>query len=477
MARAPSHPGDTVETGDEPTLQHADTRLVRVIRSQLLPLALRLGLTSRDTIDGAAVERLVTDNVVEDDGIDFKESMYVANEHGRDSLAKDIAAFANHRGGVLVVGIKDTNGVAVSHHPFAGGDATKRHVTSVHGTRVRPMVPGLHAEWVPTSSTDGYLLIGVPASPLAPHAAGNPNDDQLEFPVRAGSQTRYMSEAELASRYVARNVIAQSARDRSLGLKDEPLHRMQRDDPWAHVSVVPHALGSMELSHGIGYRFREWFVERAPLSVWGQRLMDNPDFEVGHRRVTTGLWLPPSRMCAYFIGELHTDGSAFTGRQIDGDDRNPLRNPENLEELAHLIPSQSLINAVATSLRLAALHALDNASTSGTAHVVAGITPGAGDNERGLVFGRWDPRGIAPRSRTLRTVPEVERVVSLDALAADGVEWMSVTKSIVDELAQAFGVEEVALITSAGEIRAAQWSSSNPREILRFAEENGIPIV
>ena len=88
-----------------------------VMVGPLLPLALRLGVAPTDTIQAAAIGRLVDEDVVEDDRIDFKKSMYPVNDHGRNELAKDVAAFANHRGG-LGHRRRQTAGRARSLHPL-----------------------------------------------------------------------------------------------------------------------------------------------------------------------------------------------------------------------------------------------------------------------------------------------------------------------------------------------------------------------
>ena len=442
-----------------------------MIPAQFAPLATRLGVGHGDTIDAVAIERLVAEGVTEDDGIEFKKAMYAPKvDQAKDELAKDIAAFANHRGGVLIVGVDESNGRAAATSPFEGGDATKRQVLSVHASRLRPLVPGLAVEWVPAEpgASEGYLLVGIPASPLAPHAAGNPNQEALRFPVRSGSQSRYMSEAEVAAKYAERMSTVASAAARAASLGDEPVQRFERDEPWMHLSVVPHATGSMNIGSGTRYAVLDWIRRLAPTNVWGSGYMERPDFEIGHRRGTVGMWFPPQRSISNYYADLHTGGAAFVARQCGARTSVP-----GTEEVVYFIALQALVNAIALALRFAAAHAIQNTGVSGTAHVRAGVLPAADDHP--MAIGSWQQPRMASRTRGIHTVPPIDHVVSLDAIALDGAEWMRSTKTIADDVVQCFGLDEVPQISADGELRIGWWALSDG-ELERFAEQYHIPL-
>lgn len=356
--------------------------------------------------------------------------------------------------------------------PFEGGDATKRQVLSVHASRLRPLVPDLGLEWVPAGlgTSYGYLLVGIPASPLAPHAAGNPNQEALRFPVRTGSQSRYMSEAEVGAKYAQRMSTIASSAARAASLGDEPVQRFERDKPWIHLSLVPYATGSMNIGYGTRYAVLDWIARLAPTNVWGNRHMERPDFEIGHRRVTVGMWFPPERSIRNYYGDLHTDGAAFVARQWG--ERTCV--PE-MEEVVHFIDLQSLVNAIAVALRFAAAHAIENTGATGTAQVRAGILPANGDHSYPMVIGSWHPLRMSSGSRAIQTVPPIDHVVSLNGIALDGAEWMRSTKTIADDVVQCFGLDEVPQITADGELRAGEWAISGG-ELERFAGKYGILI-
>ena len=65
----------------------------------------------------SSLDRLVDHSVREDSDLDFKEALYGNGDSQRRELAADIAAMANDRGGIIVIGICEENDVAVACSP------------------------------------------------------------------------------------------------------------------------------------------------------------------------------------------------------------------------------------------------------------------------------------------------------------------------------------------------------------------------
>lgn len=255
-----------------------------------------------------------------------------------------------------------------------------------------------------------------------------------------------MSESEVAAKYAQRmsTIVSSAARAERLG--DGPVQRFERDKPWIHLALVPHAPGSMNIRSGTRSAVLSWIARSAPTNIWGTRHMEQPDVEIGHRRVTVGMWFPPRRMVSRYYGDLHSDGAALVARQ-EGE---LMRVPDmEEEEQLHVIALESLLNAIALALRFAAAHALENTGATGTAQVQAGILPAIAypmavpPIAYPMAIGPWDALTVAPRSRAIPTVPAIDHVVSLDAIFLDGAEWMRSTKAIADEVVQCFGIDEV----------------------------------
>jgi len=147
------------------------------------------------------VRHLVDAEVSENDQLDFKRASY---PKGKESdLATDLAALANHQGGVVVLGVVETDGRAVDTTPLEIGEF------------VEPRMRQLAAQWIapylqfdvlpvqtPEDPQHGFYLLSVAPSLRSPHAVARPNEPRLSYPIRYGRDTRYLSEAEVADPYV-----------------------------------------------------------------------------------------------------------------------------------------------------------------------------------------------------------------------------------------------------------------------------------
>lgn len=125
--------------------------------------------------------------------------------------------------------------------------------TQICHYRLRPFLPGVTIRALEKSSGTGYYLVVVPRSADAPHAVLQADDGHvLSFPVREETQTRWLSEAEIASRYRQRFIS-----------RDELEQTLQRvhaegcahlggtvEQPWLAVSLAPAIAGA----RGVGTR-------------------------------------------------------------------------------------------------------------------------------------------------------------------------------------------------------------------------------
>src|SRR3712207_3632846 len=93
------------------------------------PLADLLGAPLH-AIDAGRVNAWVVEGVREGEQIDFKRELYGNGDSARRELAGDPAAFANHRGGLLILGVdEDSQGAAaaVSTVPLSDAEEGRIH--------------------------------------------------------------------------------------------------------------------------------------------------------------------------------------------------------------------------------------------------------------------------------------------------------------------------------------------------------------
>ena len=126
--------------------------------------------------------------IEEGDHLDFKGSPYpLVNESQKYELAKDVAAFANGGGGVIVIGIKaeppktSTIEQATQVSPFSESRVDRKQYRDIVRSRVHPKPADLDIRFHPskTDPTRGLASIDVPKQPEAkrPFLVGRPVPD------------------------------------------------------------------------------------------------------------------------------------------------------------------------------------------------------------------------------------------------------------------------------------------------------------
>jgi Schlafen, AlbA_2 len=159
----------------------------------------------------------------------------------RDQLPKIVSSFANSHGGVLVIGVRTTNGVPQA--PFEGFAAQPReeYPLTVENICLRNINPPIFARTqVVQSDAPGqvFLVIEVDESAEAPHAIENSRNVY----VRTGSAANPydLAEVDLIIELVKRRRERLERRDRLLRLAEERSHyTVQYDRPFAQISICP----------------------------------------------------------------------------------------------------------------------------------------------------------------------------------------------------------------------------------------------
>lgn len=148
------------------------------------------------------VRQAVADHLEESDDLDWKRDLPVPPLHGHfNEFAKDVAAMANTRGGLLIHGVSDD-------HQMVGVDWEKadlRQYAQWVRNHVHPYLPDL----VMFRLTDGaktLLIVDAPASEMAPHLVHGRSDKDKEqqaftVPYRDRDHTAWMAEHQIERAY------------------------------------------------------------------------------------------------------------------------------------------------------------------------------------------------------------------------------------------------------------------------------------
>lgn len=198
-----------------------------------------LGL-SPTPLTHAVVVRAVESGMAEADDLDWKQALPPEVEKKRWDVAKDVAAMANTRGGLIVYGVREANERAVEVTGVPNGERDRQALRSFANRYVRPLVDGLLVEALDgEDGAPGLIAMFVPPSPDAPHVIGEKNE--MGVPYRYGTDTNWMSESQLERAY--RDRFSRLSDDRAAlsGLIDGLVAEIAPWGIWVAVSARPVA--------------------------------------------------------------------------------------------------------------------------------------------------------------------------------------------------------------------------------------------
>lgn len=231
-------------------------RPVAIITVKLAGMSVRLphvaAKLGADFLDLSAehLYRACAEGVVEDVHLDFKaEDSYTSSPEGLDELAKDVTGMANAQGGLLVIGIAEDGNGSADHPKQANlgiSDKKINQMTNALRSRVVPLYPDIEIRALedPATPGRGFYLVGIPRSPLAPHAVRRSMRPEYSYALRVGRTTAWLEETEIAARYrdrfrLAEDHVVQVRRVFEQGRGWQPHNQDVSSWVWLDVAVVP----------------------------------------------------------------------------------------------------------------------------------------------------------------------------------------------------------------------------------------------
>lgn len=124
-------------------------------------------ITPPENIDD--LNALINNEVQESINLDYKDSRALSKKK-RNEIAKDVSAFANSDGGVIIYGISEEHHLptkideGVDHNTF-----TREWLEEVITSNINPTVDELKIKQIPLSSETSVFVVQVPRSYRAPH--------------------------------------------------------------------------------------------------------------------------------------------------------------------------------------------------------------------------------------------------------------------------------------------------------------------
>jgi hypothetical protein len=450
-----------------------------------------------EAVFGARLDQLAFDHIkaivgneaaAEDTDLDYKKIIHANDAKTIAEFCKDLAAMANGRGGVLVVGVEEDSRSVPS--VITGVDIRDAEIRRLRLTTAGRIFPHLDFEIralpdAPGSDT-GVLLVTVPRSSLAPHTyadADNRKKGEMVFPIRNGATTRWMAEPEVASTYQARFRAAADFAVRLDRVEEEAVTAFYEADVQATgkstiarqlitVALVPDQPGRIRIDRPSLEEVREDLVG-GDESLFADVGVASRRFIASDRLIRT-----PQQLQDTYV-ELHGDGAGCFVTTVTGGA------PGEVELERFVV---DVIQAVA----LLAGHARDRAGASGIATVRVCLLGAADCLERNPRFQvvlpdldstplkivrSWKGMAQATPLGQANPISAVGEANSLLDELADGGQNLAVTSALaVGECLQAFGLPELEQVTLEGTLKLDAWKSSGPPALDKLASLYGIPV-
>jgi hypothetical protein len=159
-----------------------------------------------DDIAERDLQELCDSGREEDDRIEFKRSFAGGSdlisfsepqrERAVESLAREVTALLNAKGGDLIIGIKENEGVAQELTPIESASEAAERLRRSLGTRIEPTPRAMRIRSIPAEDSKngaGYIVIRAESSLQAPHRITK----SKEFYLRRGTEASPMNIIEV----------------------------------------------------------------------------------------------------------------------------------------------------------------------------------------------------------------------------------------------------------------------------------------
>ncbi|MGM5066612.1 AlbA family DNA-binding domain-containing protein [Rhodococcus qingshengii] len=434
------------------------------------------------TLSASAIDAAVEQKMPEDSDLDWKQAHYSNEEKGKNELAKDVAAMANGVGGLIVIGIAEQDGRAAASSTVALGDGEASRMRQVLAGRIRPFLVGVAIRPVHLAEDSGYYVISVPRSADAPHAVVK--NDLLGFPVRNGTTTRWLSEAEVGVAYRDRfsgRVAIEESLNRVCREGMTKLHRTK--GPWICVATTPSIAGTRESSsvsvaRTVGF-LQTWARYAAPTSLIKYVAQSATSLSGVRRTIFSGN-IDYEGVSTRVHAELHHSGAGFAAIQVGGRSQN---NQDSSLTQCDQIPQDLIEDQLHSLVSLLANHAADTGGGGELEISAKLLLAQMTDSDltlrqaeiQSLVGAAWthtDELDRAPGSIALGETTQSRMTTSTNDILMNPRGPLSAAYGLATDLLGEFGIAEPCAVQRDGSLRLEMMTSSRRSKLNEWAYSN-----
>lgn len=151
------------------------------------------------------VEKLINVQVQESLNLDYKDSRSLSNSKARAEIAKDVSAFANADGGLIIYGVEEKGHLpiridgGVEHKTFS-----REWPESIITSNIAPRIEDVRISQIPLSDSHSIFAVKVPKSFRGPHQERH---ESKRYYRRYNFQSRPMEDYEIREAYNRRREV------------------------------------------------------------------------------------------------------------------------------------------------------------------------------------------------------------------------------------------------------------------------------
>lgn len=190
------------------------------------------------------LDEAIEQGVEEAIDLDWKEKLYPMKGLNTTDVPKDVAAFANSGGGIIVYGVSENGKKATTRSAAAGEDwkgleLYERAFKAATINAITPPVFGVRLEQISESPLAVAAII--PASTDVPHLIYT--EKGFGAPIRNGADTVWMKEREIAAMYRSRFEEQRQSAEALQRLFEEALDAVEPEWAWVVAAANPRIPG------------------------------------------------------------------------------------------------------------------------------------------------------------------------------------------------------------------------------------------
>jgi hypothetical protein len=205
------------------------------------------------SVDESDLQAFVADQVRENMLLEYKRQLSIGSTGEKKEFLSDVSAFANSKGGYLIIGIEEAKGVpkVLSGITIANPDEERARLENLIRSGIDPRIPGLEIAIVSLANGKHAIVIHIPQSWAKPHMVSLSGS---RFYIRGSGGKQPLDVREIRAAFE----LSGSARERVRDFRAERLTMIiagqepfPLDAPKTALHLIPLSIGNPDVAFDV----------------------------------------------------------------------------------------------------------------------------------------------------------------------------------------------------------------------------------